>query len=75
MLSENNLIVTITRVDKRPACDYPTTDPNIYVQQKHGFKLLSALFQLYHGDSSLIRDPWENKPVLGYDMCLSKGTL
>ena len=30
-----------------------------------GFTPLSTLFQLYHGDSSLIRDPWVNKPVLG----------
>ena len=30
-----------------------------------GFTPLSSLFQLYHGDSSLIHDPWVNKPVLG----------
>ena len=30
-----------------------------------GFYAASTLFQLYHGDSSLIRDPWVNKPVLG----------
>ena len=29
-----------------------------------GFTPLSTLFQLYQGDSSLIHDPWVNKPVL-----------
>ena len=29
------------------------------------FTPLSTSFQLYHGDSSLIHDPWVNKPVLG----------
>ena len=30
-----------------------------------GFTPLLTLFQLYHGNSSLIHDPWVNKPVLG----------
>ena len=38
-----------------------------------GFTPLSKLFQLYHGDSSLIHDPWVNKPVLGKKMCLAQG--
>ena len=38
-----------------------------------GFTPLSTLFHLYHGDSSLIHDPWVNKPVPGYKMCLAQG--
>ena len=34
---------------------------------------LSKLFQLYHGDNSLIHDPWVNKPDLGQKICLAKG--
>ena len=37
----------------------------IYLFIYRGFTPLSTLFQLYHGDSSLIHDPWVNKPVLG----------
>ena len=33
-----------------------------------GFTPLSTLFQLYHIDSSLIHDPWVNKPVLGFEI-------
>ena len=29
-----------------------------------GFYAVSTLIQLYHGDSSLIHDPWANKPVM-----------
>ena len=32
---------------------------------RRSFTPFSTLFQLYHGDSSLIHDPWVNKPVLG----------
>ena len=40
-------------------------DTYIYLFIYWGFTPLSTLFQLYHGDSSLIHDRWVNKPVLG----------
>ena len=42
---------------------YLKTFDNLFIYW--GFTPLSTLFQLYHGDSSLIHDPWVNKPVLG----------
>ena len=41
---------------------YPTQD-DLFIYW--GFTPLSTLFQFYHSDSSLIHDPWVNKPVLG----------
>ena len=38
-----------------------------------GFTPLPTLFQLSHGDSSVIHHPWVNKPVLGWKMCPAKG--
>ena len=33
-----------------------------------GLTPISTLFQLYHGNSSIIHDPWVNKPVLCSNM-------
>ena len=45
----------------------------IYLFIYWSFTPLLTLFQLYHGDSSLIHDPWVNTPVLGYKICLAQG--
>ena len=37
-----------------------------------GFTPLLTLFQLYRGGCSIMYDPWVNKPVLGWDMCLAQ---
>ena len=36
----------------------------IFILFYWGFTPFSTFFQLYHGNSSLIHDPWVNKPVL-----------
>ena len=33
----------------------------------------STLFQLYHGDSPLIHDPWVQQKVQGWEMCPAQG--
>ena len=41
-----------------------------------GFMPFSTLFQLYHHDSSLIHDPWVNRPALAQgDSTMTAGML